>query len=85
MVKYKIEIKQSAIKELNNLPKNVLSKIVDKIHFLADNPRPIDCIKLRGKEQYRIRQGKYRILYSIQNEVLVVFIVKIAHRKDMYK
>ena len=75
MAKYKIEIKKSAVKELHSLPKKDLLKIIKKIESLAENPRPVGSVKLTGKEQYRIRQGNYRILYSIEDDRLIIFIV----------
>ena len=85
MEKYKIEIKESAVKELDSIPRKDLKKIVQKIRFLSDNPRPNGCVKLSGRERYRIRQGDYRILYSIENEILVVYVIKIGHRKEVYR
>ena len=85
MEKYKIEIKKSAVKELNSIPKKDLKKIVQKIRSLSDNPRPNGCVKISGQERYRIRQGDYRILYSIENEILVVYVIKIGHRKEVYR
>jgi mRNA interferase RelE/StbE len=85
MEKYKIEIKRSAAKELKSLPKKDILNIINKIESLAENPRPIGSVKLTGKEQYRLRQGNYRILYSIEDDVLIIYIVKIGHRKDIYK
>jgi len=85
MGKYKIELKKSAVKELNSIPDKNIKSIIRKIKLLADNPRPDGCIKLTGKEQYRIRYGNYRILYSIEDDKLIVFVVKIGHRRDVYK
>jgi mRNA interferase RelE/StbE len=85
MGKYRIEIKKSAIKELHSIPKNDLQKIVAKIKSLSDDPRPPGCIKLSDSERYRIRQGNYRILYSIEDEILTVYVVKIGHRKEVYR
>ncbi len=81
MVKYKIEFKQSAYKELKSIPKKDLKRILTKIESLSDNPRPNDCKKLSALERYRIRQGNYRILHSIENEILTIYIVKMGHRK----
>ena len=85
MGKYRIEIKKSAIKELNTIPREDLKKIALKIGSLSDNPRPKGCVKLSGMERYRIRQGNYRILYSIDDEILDVYVVKIGHRKEVYR
>ncbi|MBF0105142.1 MAG: type II toxin-antitoxin system RelE/ParE family toxin [Deltaproteobacteria bacterium] len=85
MDSYKVKIKPSAVKELKHLPKKDLKRAVSKIRGLANNPRPEGCIKLSGSEKYRIRQGNYRIVYSIQDDVLVVVVVKVAHRKEAYR
>jgi len=85
MAKYKIEIKKSAIKELNKLAHNDLKKIIQKIQSLADNPRPSDCKKLTGEEKYRIRSGNYRILYLIEDDILIIYVVKIGHRREIYR
>ena len=84
MAKYKIEVKKSAVKELRSIPSNDLKRILAKIEMLADDPRPVGCIKLTGEELYRIRQGNYRILYTIEDDILTVFIIKVGHRRDVY-
>lgn len=85
MGKYKIELKQSAVKELNKIPAKDLKKITTKIESLSTNPRPMGCEKLSTLERYRIRQGNYRILYSIKDDILTVYVIKIGHRKDIYR
>lgn len=85
MAKYKLEIKKSAVKEIKNLPSAYLNKIVDRISKLADNPRPEGCIKLSSEEIYRIRVGTYRILYEIKDNLLIVIVIKVAHRKSAYR
>ena len=65
--------------------KRVLKRILRRIKALAEDPRPEGCEKLVGRERYRLRQGRYRILYSIQDDELTVWVVKIAHRKDVYR
>jgi len=82
---YKIFLKKSVENDLNRIGKNELKKIIARINTLADNPRPPGCEKLTGLERYRIRQGRYRILYSIQDYELTIWVVKVAHRKDVYK
>ena len=84
MAKYKIEIKRSAVKEIKKLPSKHLKKILAKISSLSDNPRPNGCVKLSTDEKYRVRVGVYRILYEIKDKLLVIIVVKIAHRKDVY-
>jgi mRNA interferase RelE/StbE len=82
---YSIYFRKSVEKDLNRVGKNDLKKIIARIAALADNPRPPGCEKLTGLERYRIRQGRYRILYSIQDFELTVWVVKVAQRKDVYK
>jgi mRNA interferase RelE/StbE len=82
---YKILIKSSAAKELARLPKKDIQRITSKIKSLSANPRPHGCEKLSAQERYRIRQGIYRIIYSIKDENLIVYVIKIAHRSVVYK
>ena len=85
MEKYRITFKKSVAKDLRVIPKNDIKKILSKIDTLAVNPRGEGCIKLSGQENYRVRQGLYRIVYEIKDDVLVVNVVKIAHRSQVYK
>ena len=84
MAVYKILFKKSVQKDFNAIPKKDLKKILDRIEALAENPRPSGCEKLTGQQRYRLRQGRYRILYSIQDDELTVWVVKVGHRKDIY-
>ena len=81
---YKIVFRRSAQKELRELPRQEVERIMQKISHLANNPRPVGSIKLSQQEKHRIRQGNYRILYSIDEATKIVTIVKIAHRKHVY-
>ena len=85
MAKYKLTIKKSAVKELADIPKKDLRKIVKRIQLLCKNPRPIGSQKLSARGQYRIRQGDYRIVYSIDDKELLIDIVKIGHRREIYR
>jgi mRNA interferase RelE/StbE len=85
MAKYKIEIKKSAVKEIFKLPAKDLKRILKEIELLSDNPRPFGAIKLSGDEKYRLRVGNYRILYQIFDNKLIVIVVKVGHRKDIYR
>ena len=85
MVKYNVSLKRSVLKDLEKIPKNDVKKIMSTIHSLSNNPRPTNVKKLSGQEKYRIRQGNYRILYSIEDKQLVVCVVKVGHRKNVYK
>ena len=84
---YTISIKPSALKELSKLPKVTVKKAEKAIDSLANNPRPIGVKKLKGSDEdlYRIRVGDYRIIYSIEDEIKIVDILKIGHRKEIYK
>ena len=85
MAAYKIFFKRSVEKDLKSIPKNDLRRILDCIAMLAENPRPPGSEKLSGLERYRVRQGQYRIVYSIQDDELTVWVVEIGHRKDVYR
>lgn len=85
MASYRIFIKPSAAKELEAVPKKDRLGIVEKVRRLSNNPRPAGCEKLSGEEKYRIRQGDYRILYSIQEDEVIVTIVRIGHRREVYR
>jgi len=84
--KYKILIKASAAKEIEKIPnRKDRRRVVARIQSLADDPRPPGCEKLSGQERYRVRQGVYRILYSIHDDRLLIHVVKVGHRKDIYR
>lgn len=85
MGKYSIEIKRSAVKVLKKLPKNDLKKILEIIRQLANNPRPAGCRKLSSEEVYRIRYRFYRILYVIENNTLIIYVMKVGHRNEIYR
>ena len=84
MAFYKIQFRESVYKDLRQIPQNDIKKIFKRIGSLVAEPRPYGCEKLTGQERYRVRQGNYRIIYSIQDKELVIWIVKIGHRKDIY-
>jgi mRNA interferase RelE/StbE len=84
MAAYKVLFKASVEKDFSTIPKKDLKKILKRIEGLAENPRPWGCEKLTGQERYRLRQGRYRIVYSIQEDELTVWVVKVGHRKDIY-
>ncbi|MCK4468836.1 MAG: type II toxin-antitoxin system RelE/ParE family toxin [Desulfobacterales bacterium] len=84
MAAYKISFKKSVCKDFQGILNNALKRILERIESLGENPRLPGCKKLTGQERYRVRQGRYRILYSIQDEELSVWIVKVGHRKNVY-
>jgi len=85
MAGYSILLKDSVRKDLASISKNDLHRIIERIGSLASNPRPVGCEKLSGQERYRIRQGNYRIIYSIQEFELTVWVVKVGHRREVYR
>lgn len=85
MAKYKIQVKKSAEKELREIPKDELLKILDKIKSLSDDPHPIGSIKLTNQEKFRLRVGNYRILYKVEENILTLFVIKVGHRKNVYR
>ena len=85
MAAYKIFFKESVWKDFEPIPKKDLKKILQSIDRLSEDPRPRGCEKLTGQERFRLRQGRYRIVYSIQDDELTVWVVKVGHRKDAYR
>lgn len=85
MASYRLLIKPSAAKELEALPPTDRKRIATRIRRLASEPRPSGTEKLSGQEKYRLRQGNYRILYSVDDTQLALVVVKIGHRRDVYR
>jgi len=84
--KFRVSIKRSALKEIEAIPqKKERQRIIRGIGQLADKLRPPEPRKLSGHDRYRIRQGAYRIVYSIDDVKIVVVVVKVGHRKDVYR
>jgi mRNA interferase RelE/StbE len=85
MAAYNIFFKKSVEKDFKTIPKKDLNRILDRIKILAEDPRPSGSEKLTGQERYRVRQGLYRIVYSIQDNELTIWVIKVGHRKDVYR
>lgn len=86
MVSYKIEVKKSALKELQKLERSVVAQILRGITALSNNPRPQQSLKLRSSENsYRLRIGDYRIVYQIEDRTKMIFVYAVGHRKDIYR
>lgn len=86
MASYNVEVSRSAQKEIRKLPAKTRTQVVSKISGLRTNPRPKGSQKLRGsKSSYRIRQSDYRILYTITNATLIILVIKVAHRREVYR
>ena len=86
MARYRVSIKPSAVREIEAIPqKRRRQRVVKRIEALADDPRPPGCEKLTGQDRYRVRQDPYRIVYSVEDDILVVYVVKVGHRSDVYR
>jgi len=85
MGEYKVYFKKSVLKDIEKKKKKDLRRIIKRIESLTDDPRPAGHEKLTGRQRYRIRQGNYRIVYSIQDEELTVWVIKIGNRRDIYR
>lgn len=85
MAEYKVFFKRSVEKDLARIPPTDLKRILRRIKALEEDPRPPNCEKLTDQERYRLRQGRYRILYSVQDDDRTVWIVKVGHRRDVYR
>lgn len=85
MASYELLFRKSVAKDLRAFPKQDLKRIMQRIRSLSDEPRPVGCEKLSGQERYRVRQGVYRIVYEIEDEKLLVLVVKVGHRRDVYR
>lgn len=85
MAEYRVYFKESVEKDFSTIPKKDLQKILRRIETLTKDPRPPGHENLTGQERYRVRQGHYRIVYSIQDKELTVWVVKIGHRREVYR
>jgi mRNA interferase RelE/StbE len=85
MASYELKFKKSVAKDLRAFPKTDVKRIMQRILSLADDPRPTGCEKLSGQERYRVRQGTYRIIYEISDSTLTILVVKIGHRREIYR
>jgi mRNA interferase RelE/StbE len=82
---YSILLKKSAERELRKIPKADLQRITQRIKELAAIPRPSGSDKLAGQDSYRIRQGDYRIVYTVDDDHRLIDIIKIGHRREVYR
>ena len=85
MANYKLRFKKSVAKDLRNIPTKDIQRILVQIDLLAKDPRAEGCVKLSSQQQYRVRVGLSRIIYEIQDAALVVQVVKVGHRSNVYK
>ncbi|MDR9414609.1 MAG: type II toxin-antitoxin system RelE/ParE family toxin [Spiribacter sp.] len=85
MEKYELQFKRSVAKDLRGIPKPDVARILERISALSNEPRPPGSEKLTGEDRYRIRQGVYRIIYEIADAALIVTVVKVGHRRQVYR
>jgi mRNA interferase RelE/StbE len=86
VARFRLLIKPSAVKDIEAISlKRERQRVVERIGKLAEDPRPFGSEKLSGQDKYRVRQGRYRILYAIEDQDLLVQVVKVGHRKDVYR
>ena len=86
MALYKVEInKKVRKKDLPSISLKDVRRIIERIQKLANDPYPVDAVRLKGRDEWRIRQGDYRILYIVEEKIVTVFVVKIGHRREVYK
>lgn len=86
MSRYTVEIARRAIRSIAGLPRTEQRRVRAAIDLLADEPRPPNCIALAGEESvYRVRVGDYRILYEVIDARLIVHVIRVGHRRDVYR
>lgn len=85
MSNYEVRLVQSVVKKLSKLPVDIENRIFDSIKTLQYNPRPLSCKKLKGLDGYRIRIGDYRIIYQIKDNFVIIIVLDIGHRRDIYQ
>ncbi len=85
MGSYEVRFRAGVLKDLRRIPAEQVGRIMERVAALADDPRPPGAEKLSTRERYRVRQGDYRIVYEIEDRVVTVWVVKIGHRRDVYR
>lgn len=85
MAPYELRFKQTVAKDLKGIDRVHLAALFERMSALADDPRPVGLEKLSGLDRYRVRHGPYRIVYEIRDRTLIVVVVKLGHRRDVYR
>ena len=85
MARFELRFKLSVAKDLRGIPKTEVRRLLRRIEAPAEDPRPAGCEKLTGRELYRVRQGAYRIVYSVDDVAVVVEVIKVGHRREVYR
>jgi len=85
MASYRLVMRRSVARDLRPLPNKDVERVLRRIEGLIDNPRPTGCEKLSAQERYRVRQGAYRIIYEVEDNELIVTVVRVGHRRHVYR
>ena len=85
MGSYSLVVKKSVAKDLRKIPRRDVTQLLQRIESLAAEPRPGDCEKLSGYDRYRIRKDQYRVIYEVHDRTVTVIVVKIGHRREVYR
>ena len=85
MARFELRFKPSVAKDLRGIPKTEVRRLLKRVEALRDDPRPAGCEKLTGRGLYRIRQGVYRIVYSVDDAAVVIEVIKVGHRREVYR
>ena len=85
MNRYRIELRPAALRSLRKLDPQIRRRVQGAIALLADDPRPPSAKKLKGREAFRVRVGDYRVIYTVEDDVLLVVVVTLGHRRDVYE
>ncbi len=85
MARYELRVRPSVAKDLRGIPKADVRRILGRIEALRDDPRPPGCEKLGGAELYRVRQGVYRVVYEVHDRIVVVEVIRVGHRGEVYR
>ncbi|HRV59690.1 MAG TPA: type II toxin-antitoxin system RelE/ParE family toxin [Solirubrobacterales bacterium] len=85
MNRYRIELRPAALRSLRKLDPQIRGRVQGAIALLADDPRPPSAKKLKGREAFRVRVGDYRVIYTVEDDVLLVVVVTLGHRRDVYE
>ena len=85
MSRYRIELRPAALRSLRKIDPQVRRRIQGAIALLADDPRPPNARKLKGRDAFRVRVGDYRVIYTVEDGVLLIVVVALGHRRDIYE
>ena len=83
MHNYQVTISKTAQKQLDKLPDSIANELIEVMQLLSNNPRPVGCKKLKGRDGWRVRKGNYRIIYDVYDNILLIEVIALGHRKDI--